>query len=143
MTKNTNKANNTTPMYGPALLPLQPEVIRIQDIIDKVKAIRSDADTTLLQRAYVFSASRHAGQVRLSGEPYLSHPLAVAYILADMRMDEATIAAGLLHDTVEDTEATVEEISALFGKNVADIVDGGDPQVQQQPGGCRIEGILQ
>ncbi len=124
MTKNTNKANNTTPMYGPALLPLQPEVIRIQDIIDKVKAIRSDADTTLLQRAYVFSASRHAGQVRLSGEPYLSHPLAVAYILADMRMDEATIAAGLLHDTVEDTEATVEEISALFGKNVADIVDG-------------------
>ena len=124
MTKTTSKPNPTPLMYGPALLALQPEVIRIQDILDKVKSVRSDADTTLLQRAYVFSASRHAGQIRLSGEPYLSHPLAVAYILADMRMDEATIAAGLLHDTVEDTEATVQEVQALFGKDVADIVDG-------------------
>ena len=101
-----------------------PKVVRIQDIIDKVTSIRNDADTTMLQKAYVFSASRHAGQVRLSGEPYLSHPLAVAYILAEMRMDEATIAAGLLHDTVEDTGTTVSEIDSLFGKEVAHIVDG-------------------
>lgn len=110
--------------YSPAHLPSQPTVIRIQDIIDKVKSICHDADTTLLQRAYVFAASAHAGQVRLSGEPYLSHPLAVAYILAEMRMDEDTIASGLLHDTVEDTDTTVEDIQQLFGKNVAAIVDG-------------------
>lgn len=101
-----------------------PVVVRIQDIIDKVRSIQHDADTTLLQRAYVFAAQAHAGQVRLSGEPYLSHPLAVAYILADMRMDEATIASGLLHDTVEDTDTTVEDIEKLFGKDVAQIVDG-------------------
>ncbi len=100
------------------------KVIRIQDIIDKVRSIQQDADTTLLQKAYVFAAQAHAGQVRLSGEPYLSHPLAVAYTLADMRMDEATIASGLLHDTVEDTDTTVEDIEKLFGKDVALIVDG-------------------
>ncbi|MBQ4133367.1 MAG: bifunctional (p)ppGpp synthetase/guanosine-3',5'-bis(diphosphate) 3'-pyrophosphohydrolase [Desulfovibrionaceae bacterium] len=101
-----------------------PAVVRIQDIIDKVRSIQQDADTTLLQRAYVYAAQAHAGQVRLSGEPYLSHPLAVAYILADMRMDEATIASGLLHDTVEDTDTTVEDIDKMFGPDVAQIVDG-------------------
>ncbi len=98
--------------------------IRIQDILDKVQSIRSDADVALLQRAYIFSASQHAGQVRLSGEPYLSHPLEVAYILADLRMDDATIAAGLLHDTLEDTKATREELTAMFGPAVTIIVDG-------------------
>ena len=129
MEKHSNKAqtaNSNTPPVGhtASMTVVPPRVIRIQDIIDKVRSIQQDADTTLLQRAYVFAAQAHAGQVRLSGEPYLSHPLAVAYILADMRMDEATIASGLLHDTVEDTDTTVEEIEKLFGKDVAQIVDG-------------------
>ena len=72
----------------------------------------------------MFAATAHAGQTRLSGEPYLSHPLAVADTLADMGFDEPTVAAGLLHDTVEDTKATIEEIDENFGEEVADIVDG-------------------
>jgi len=99
-------------------------MIRIQEILDKVTEVNPDADVALIQKAYVFSAAAHAGQTRLSGEPYLSHPLSVAYRLAELRMDEATICAGLLHDTVEDTSATIEDIDAQFGEEVADIVDG-------------------
>ncbi len=84
----------------------------------------SAADKNLIQKAYVFSATAHANQIRLSGEPYLSHPLEVAYILSKMKMDTATICAGLLHDTVEDSSATVEELTKLFGDDVARIVDG-------------------
>lgn len=98
-------------------------MIRITDILDRCSYL-PEADRALIQKAYVFSAAAHAGQVRLSGEPYLSHPLDVAYELAGMRLDGATIAAGLLHDTVEDTKAEVEEIDAQFGEDVADIVDG-------------------
>ncbi|MDK2955297.1 MAG: diphosphokinase / guanosine-3,5-bis(diphosphate) 3-diphosphatase [Desulfovibrionales bacterium] len=99
-------------------------LIRITEIMDKVGSYIDNPDLGLIQRAYIFSAKAHEGQVRLSGEPYLMHPLNVALILANMRMDEASIAAGLLHDTVEDTHATVDEIEELFGENVADIVDG-------------------
>lgn len=99
-------------------------MIRIQEILDKVAAGNQSADLELIQRAYVFAATAHAGQTRLSGEPYLSHPLAVAATLADMGFDEPTVAAGLLHDTVEDTRATIEEIDENFGEEVADIVDG-------------------
>ena len=99
-------------------------MIRIQEILDKVAASNQNADLELIQRAYVFAATAHAGQTRLSGEPYLSHPLAVAATLADMGFDEPTVAAGLLHDTVEDTKATIEEIDENFGEEVADIVDG-------------------
>ena len=99
-------------------------MIRIQEILDKVAANNQNADLELIQRAYVFAATAHAGQTRLSGEPYLSHPLAVADTLADMGFDEPTVAAGLLHDTVEDTKATIEEIDENFGEEVADIVDG-------------------
>ena len=102
----------------------KPMTIRIQDILDRVQATRPDADLAMLQRAYIFSASHHAGQVRLSGEPYLSHPLEVAYLLADLRMDDATIVAGLLHDTLEDTKATREELTAMFGQAVTTIVEG-------------------
>ncbi len=98
-------------------------MIRITDILDAC-AYLPDPDRALIQKAYVFSAAAHAGQVRMSGEPYLSHPLEVAYELAKMRLDGATIAAGLLHDTVEDTKAEVEEIDSQFGEDVADIVDG-------------------
>jgi GTP pyrophosphokinase len=99
-------------------------MIRINEIIDKVQSYIPDADTALIQKAYVFSAAAHEGQTRLSGEPYLSHPLSVADILSDMRMDEASIAAGLLHDTVEDTKATVAQVEGIFGTEVAHIVDG-------------------
>jgi GTP pyrophosphokinase len=75
-------------------------------------------------RAYVFAAKAHKGQERISGEPYLSHPLEVAGILTELRMDTATIAAGLLHDVVEDTHATEEEIQGHFGSEVAALVDG-------------------
>src|SRR5581483_5080446 len=83
-----------------------------------------DADVELLRRAYVFSAFEHRGQVRHSGEPYLIHPLAVADFLADMKLDVVAIAAGLLHDVVEDTLTTIERIRELFGPAVAHVVEG-------------------
>jgi len=99
-------------------------MIRINEITDKVASYIEKPDLELIQKAYIFAAQAHAGQTRLSGEPYLSHPLSVANVLADMTLDEATVAAGLLHDTVEDTKATIDEIEELFGEEVADIVDG-------------------
>ncbi len=99
-------------------------MIRIQEILDKVATRNKDANLGLIQKAYIFAASAHAGQVRLSGEPYLSHPLAVAATLAEMGFDEPTIAAGLLHDTVEDTDVTIDDIAENFGDECADIVDG-------------------
>lgn len=99
-------------------------MIRIQEILDQVLANTPEANTELIQKAYVFAASAHAGQTRLSGEPYLSHPLAVSHILATMGFDEATVSSALLHDTVEDTKATIEELDEEFGEDVADIVDG-------------------
>ncbi len=99
-------------------------MIRIQEILDRVATKRPHENLELIQKAYVFAASAHAGQVRRSGEPYLSHPLAVAYTLAELGFDVPTIAAGLLHDTVEDTKAKLEHIDEAFGEEVADIVDG-------------------
>ena len=99
-------------------------MIRIQDIIDAIVSYKPEADLASVQKAYVYAAAAHAGQTRLSGEPYLSHPLEVANTLTQLRLDEATIVAGLLHDTVEDTKATIEEIESEFGKEVAEIVDG-------------------
>ncbi|MDO9082174.1 MAG: bifunctional (p)ppGpp synthetase/guanosine-3',5'-bis(diphosphate) 3'-pyrophosphohydrolase [Humidesulfovibrio sp.] len=99
-------------------------MIRINEITDKVAAYIDKPDLELIQKAYIFTAQAHVGQTRLSGEPYLSHPMSVASILADMNLDEATVTAGLLHDTVEDTRTTIDEIEELFGEEVADIVDG-------------------
>ncbi len=99
-------------------------IVRLSDILDQIQSYLPGADTRLVEKAYVFAARAHAGQVRRSGEPYLSHPMSVAYILAKMKLDLPTIAAGLLHDTVEDTEVTIEEIRKFFGDTVADIVDG-------------------
>ena len=99
-------------------------MIRLQELLDKVSANNKNADLDLIRRAHDYAASLHEGQKRLSGEPYLSHPLAVAYTLACMGFDEATIVAGLLHDTAEDTTASIEDIDANFGEDVADIVDG-------------------
>lgn len=99
-------------------------MIRINEIMDKVSSYMDQAGQDLITKAYVYSAAAHAGQVRLSGEPYLSHPLEVANILAEMRLDAPSIAAGLLHDTVEDTIATIDEIEEQFSEEVADVVDG-------------------
>src|SRR3989475_5430447 len=99
-------------------------MIRFEDLLEKVRAYSPDADVELLRRAYVFSAFEHRGQVRHSGEPYLIHPLAVADFLADMKLDAVAIAAGLLHDVVEDTLTTIERIQELFGPEVAHVVEG-------------------
>jgi GTP pyrophosphokinase len=99
-------------------------MIRFEDLLEKVRAYSPDADVELLRRAYVFSAFEHRGQVRHSGEPYLIHPLAVADYLADMKLDAVAIAAGLLHDVVEDTLTTIDRIQELFGPEVAHVVEG-------------------
>jgi len=99
-------------------------MIRITDILDKVQNYLSSEEVEMIRKAYVFSASVHQGQVRLSGEPYLTHPMEVAGILADMKLDAPTILTGILHDTVEDTVATIEQIEENFGKEVAFLVDG-------------------
>ncbi|MBU0769684.1 MAG: bifunctional (p)ppGpp synthetase/guanosine-3',5'-bis(diphosphate) 3'-pyrophosphohydrolase [Proteobacteria bacterium] len=99
-------------------------MIRINDIIDKITEYYPDADLDIIDRAYIYSARVHDGQVRLSGEPYLSHPLEVAGILTDMKLDVVSVAAGLLHDVVEDTHATIEEINEMFGKDISHIVSG-------------------
>src|SRR5262245_20003058 len=99
-------------------------MIRFEDLLEKVRAYSPDADVELLRRAYVFSVFEHKGQVRHSGEPYLIHPLAVADFLADMKLDAVAIAAGLLHDVVEDTLTTIDRIRELFGPEVAHVVEG-------------------
>ncbi len=99
-------------------------MIRINDIIDKVSEYFPQADFDIIDRAYIYTARVHDGQVRLSGEPYLSHPLEVAGILADMKLDVVSVAAGLLHDVIEDTHAVPEEIEKLFGPEVTHIVTG-------------------
>jgi guanosine-3',5'-bis(diphosphate) 3'-pyrophosphohydrolase len=99
-------------------------MIRFEDLLEKVRAASPDADLELLRRAYVFSAYEHKGQVRRSGEPYMVHPLQVADLLADMRLDVVAIAAGLLHDIVEDTPNTIEKVRELFGEQVAHVVEG-------------------
>src|SRR5919106_1287055 len=99
-------------------------MIRFEDLVDKVRDSNPEADIELLRRAYVFSAFEHKGQVRHSGEPYLVHPLEVADLLADMKLDVVAIAAGLLHDIVEDTQTPIERIKELFGVDVAHVVEG-------------------
>src|SRR5437763_13350896 len=99
-------------------------MIRFEQILEKVESYKPDFDQELLERAYIFSAREHRGQVRSSGEPYLVHPLQVAYILAEMRLDETSIAVGLLHDVLEDTLTTKETLQQMFGDDVAELVDG-------------------
>ncbi|MFN8543337.1 MAG: bifunctional (p)ppGpp synthetase/guanosine-3',5'-bis(diphosphate) 3'-pyrophosphohydrolase [Candidatus Binatia bacterium] len=96
----------------------------IADLLDRVRAYNPAADLDLIQRAYDFSAQVHRGQRRHSGEPYVTHPLAVAGIIADLRLDAPSVATGLLHDTVEDTLATEGQIAELFGAEIATLVDG-------------------
>src|SRR5471032_1615966 len=99
-------------------------MIRFETLLEKVRSYSPEADLELLRRAYVFSALEHKGQVRHSGEPYLVHPLEVADFLADMKLDVVAVAAGLLHDVVEDTMTTPERIAELFGPEIAHVVEG-------------------
>src|SRR5437667_244943 len=99
-------------------------MIRIEEICDKVRRNHPQADLNLLRRAYLFSAREHRGQKRASGESYLVHPLEVANILADMRLDAVSVSTGLLHDVVEDTLADAETIRKYFGDEVAHLVEG-------------------
>jgi len=99
-------------------------MLRINDIIDKAQTYLPPEDLEMIEKAYIYSASVHQGQVRLSGEPYLTHPMEVAGILTDMKMDAATIISGLLHDTIEDTLTTAEQLEREFGKDVAFLVEG-------------------
>ena len=99
-------------------------MLRINDIIDQAQTYLPQEDLEMIEKAYIYSASVHQGQVRLSGEPYLTHPMEVAGILTNMKMDAATIISGLLHDTIEDTLTTVEQIEKEFGRDVAFLVGG-------------------
>ena len=99
-------------------------MIRLSDILQRVSGYHPDPDLDIIKKAYVYSARVHQGQLRKSGEPYLVHPLEVAGILAELKLDEASIVTGLLHDTIEDTLATSAELSELFGEEVCQLVDG-------------------
>ena len=82
--------------------------VRLEDIVERLHSVNPEADVDLVRRAYIFSARAHQGQTRMSGEPYMIHPLEVAMILADLRLDAATVAAAILHDTIEDTTSTLD-----------------------------------
>jgi GTP diphosphokinase / guanosine-3',5'-bis(diphosphate) 3'-diphosphatase len=99
-------------------------MLRQYELVERVKAYDPDADEDLLNRAYVFSVKAHGSQLRASGDPYFSHPIEVAGILTDLRLDDKTIATAILHDTIEDTVATQAEIERLFGPDVGRLVDG-------------------
>ena len=98
--------------------------MNVGDLVSRIREYSPAADVQLVERAYDFSAKVHKGQTRLSGEPYLTHPLAVAGIIVDMKLDVPTVVTGLLHDTVEDTLTTLDEIDRTFGAEVAALVDG-------------------
>jgi GTP pyrophosphokinase len=99
-------------------------MIRFNDIVEEILKYNPHADVEILQRAYIFSAQAHKGQTRLSGEPYLIHPLEVAYTLTKMNLDMPSVVSGLLHDTIEDSYVGKKEIEEYFGKEIAELVDG-------------------
>src|SRR5690606_855596 len=99
-------------------------MMRQYELVEKVQAYNPAADENLLNKAYVYAMQKHGTQKRASGDPYFNHPLEVASILTDLKLDDATIAVALLHDTIEDTDATRAEIDQLFGAEIGEIVDG-------------------
>ena len=125
-------------MVEPGVLPIEPAaasapaprtpprrpVMRQYELVERVKAYDPGVDEELLNRAYVYAMKAHGSQLRASGDPYFSHPVEVAGILSAWKLDSASIATGLLHDTVEDTGATVDELAQMFGAEVARLVDG-------------------
>src|SRR5579871_5231611 len=102
----------------------RPQMMRQYDLIERVRRYNPNTSEALLNRAYVYAMKAHGEQKRASGDPYFSHPLEVAAILTDLKLDDATIAAALLHDTIEDTEATRDEIDQMFGRDIGALVEG-------------------
>src|SRR5580693_3451440 len=132
-----NQARNRAPLVGggkiagrtiekPAKLKRlsKPQMMRQYDLIERVRRYNPNTSEALLNRAYVYAMKAHGEQKRASGDPYFSHPLEVAAILTDLKLDDSTIAAALLHDTIEDTAATRDEIDQMFGKDIGALVDG-------------------
>src|SRR5580765_9113858 len=111
-------------MLAPFVPRPRPRLMRQTDLVDRVKDYDPDADEALLNRAYVYAMRAHGKQFRASGDPYFAHLLEVAAILTDLKLDVATIITALLHDTIEDTLATFEDIKATFGDEIAGLVDG-------------------
>src|ERR1700752_4823237 len=118
---------------SPDWAPLEVEPVRAKprkrlmrqyELIDRVKHYNPNTNEELLNRAYVYAMRAHGEQKRASGDPYISHPLEVAAILTDLKLDGATIAAALLHDTIEDTDATRAEIDRMFGSDIGALVEG-------------------
>jgi GTP diphosphokinase / guanosine-3',5'-bis(diphosphate) 3'-diphosphatase len=107
-----------------AVKPRGRKFLRQSELVDRVQAYQPDASDDELNKAYVFAVMKHGQQLRHSGDPYFAHPVAVAGLLTDLRMDQSTIIAGLLHDVVEDCDVSVDDIRGLFGKDVAELVDG-------------------
>ena len=111
-------------MHNKGALAHLKEVLRQYELIERVRSYDPDADEGMINRAYVFSMKAHGTQTRASGDPYFSHPIEVAGILTDLKLDDETIVTAILHDTIEDTVATPDEIERLFGPNIARLVDG-------------------
>ncbi len=109
---------------APAETPARTRFLRQFELVERMRAYDPSLDEALINRAYVYATAKHGTQKRHSGDPYFAHPIEVAGILTEYKLDAATIAAGLLHDTIEDTDATREEIEAMFGSLVADLVEG-------------------
>src|SRR6202049_2303028 len=99
-------------------------MMRQYDLVERVRSYNPDTNEDLLNRAYVYAMKAHGAQTRASGDPFFSHPLEVAAILTDLKLDDATIVAALLHDTIEDTEATRGEIDQIFGQEIGALVEG-------------------
>src|SRR5438309_7000803 len=99
-------------------------MMRQYDLVERVRSYNPDTNEDLLNRAYVYAMKAHGTQTRASGDPYFSHPLEVAAILTNLKLDDATIVAALLHDTIEDTEATRAEIDNIFGRDIGNLVEG-------------------
>src|SRR5438874_11664984 len=99
-------------------------MMRQYDLVERVRTYNPDTNEDLLNRAYVYAMKAHGAQTRASGDPFFSHPLEVAAILTDLKLDDATIAAALLHDTIEDTSATRAEIDEMFGADIGALVEG-------------------
>src|ERR1700675_4760979 len=116
------------PSSSPALLKgaksPRPRMMRQYELVDRVRRYNPDANEDLLNRAYVYAMKAHGAQKRASGDLFFSHPLEVAAILTDLKLDDATIVAAVLHDTIEDTASTREEIDTIFGKEIGALVEG-------------------
>src|SRR5215471_7090890 len=102
----------------------KPRLMRQTTLVDRVKAYDPDADEALLNKAYVYAMKAHGKQFRASGDPYFAHPLEVAAILTDLKLDVPTIVTALLHDTIEDTLVTYDDVKEKFGEEIANLVDG-------------------